>query len=123
MVVQVLARRGNGLHISDGVFGGLAAPGPPPPAFGLPVRRIGAASAAPEAAFRVFGPTCDGSDVLSGELCLPADIAEGDWIEIGQHGAYGACLRSDFNGLLPALTTTVADGPMLHTPGFPDHDI
>jgi ornithine decarboxylase len=116
LVVQVIARNGRRLYINDGVFGGLAAPGPPSPGFGLPARRIGSDGAA--AAFTVFGPTCDGSDRLNGALHLPDDIAEGDWIEIGQHGAYGACLRSNFNGLLPSSTVLVADGPLLHTPGF-----
>ena len=35
---------------------------------------------------------------MRGPFLLPADVAEGDWIEIGQLGAYGACLRTAFNG-------------------------
>ena len=48
--------------------------------------------------FTLFGPTCDSADVMRGPFLLPADVAEGDWIEIGQLGAYGACLRTAFNG-------------------------
>jgi len=40
---------------------------------------------------------------------LPADVAEGDWIEIGQLGAYGACLRTAFNGFDRARIIEVAD--------------
>ena len=29
---------------------------------------------------------------------LPDDVGEGDWIEVGQLGAYGPCLRTAFNG-------------------------
>jgi len=121
LVVQVTARDGGRLYINDGIYGGLAAPGPPPPAFGLPLRRIGV-NGSHQRQFRVFGPTCDGSDELSGLVELPADMAEGDWIEIGQHGAYGACLRSDFNGLHQSRTVAVGGPPMLHTPGYQDHE-
>ena len=35
---------------------------------------------------------------MKGPFRLPADMREGDWIELGQLGAYGACLRTGFNG-------------------------
>ena len=35
---------------------------------------------------------------MSGPFRLPADMREGDWVELGQLGAYGACLRTQFNG-------------------------
>ena len=60
-------------------------------------------------AFSFFGPTCDSADVMRGPFMLPADIAEGDWIEIGQLGAYGACLRTAFNGFDRARIVEVAD--------------
>ena len=34
---------------------------------------------------------------------------KGDWIEIGQLGAYGACLRTAFNGFDRARIVEVAD--------------
>ena len=46
---------------------------------------------------------------MQGPFLLPADIAEGDWIEIGQLGAYGACLRTAFNGFDRARIVEVAD--------------
>jgi ornithine decarboxylase len=47
---------------------------------------------------------------------LPGDIGEGDWIEIGQLGAYGTALRTAFNGFDHALVTVVADAPLLVSP-------
>ena len=96
LVVQVQARKGGDLFINDGVYGALSDAGAP--RFRFPARKLGAESGAPEVAFRFWGPTCDSADVMEGPFLLPADIAEGDWIEIGQIGAYGACLRTGFNG-------------------------
>jgi len=59
--------------------------------------------------FSFFGPTCDSADVMRGPFWLPEDIAEGDWIEIGQLGAYGACLRTGFNGFDRARVAEVRD--------------
>ncbi len=95
IVVQVQLRRGNALYINDGVFGSLSDAGPP--GFRYPSRLL-RASAAPEGHFTFFGPTCDSNDVMAGPFVLPDDVAEGDWIELSQLGAYGACLRTGFNG-------------------------
>jgi ornithine decarboxylase len=38
-------------------------------------------------------------------------------VEIGQLGAYGACLRTAFNGFDRARLVEVRDGPLLATPG------
>ncbi len=62
--------------------------------------------------FSFFGPTCDSADVMRGPFVLPADIAEGDWIEIGQLGAYGACLRTAFNGFDRARIVEVSDNTL-----------
>ena len=50
---------------------------------------------------------------------LPACVREGDWIEIGQLGAYGAALRTAFNGFDRARIVDVSDDPILTTPGYP----
>ena len=55
---------------------------------------------------------------MKGPFMLPEDIDEGDWIELGQLGAYGACLRTRFNGFDTLLTAEVADPPLLATPGY-----
>ncbi len=95
VVVQVQLRRGNALYINDGVFGSLSDAGPP--GFRYPARLL-RASAAGAQDFTFFGPTCDSNDVMAGPFVLPDDVSEGDWVEIGQLGAYGAALRTAFNG-------------------------
>lgn len=112
VVVQVQARRGDALYINDGVYGSLADAGAL--GFRYPVRCIrapGGAEVADEIGFRFFGPTCDSADAMRGPFYLPADIAEGDWIEIGQLGAYGACLRTGFNGFDRARIAEIFDAP------------
>jgi ornithine decarboxylase len=117
VVVQVQARRGNALYINDGVYGSLSDAGVP--AFRFPVRAL-RASAEPLRDFAFFGPTCDSADRMVGPFALPDDIGEGDWIEIGQLGAYGAALRTAFNGFDRAHLVEVADRPLLLTPGLDD---
>ena len=114
VVVQVQARRGDALYINDGVYGSLADAGAL--AFRYPVRCLrpkGAdMGAAPDdvlLGFSFFGPTCDSADTMRGPFHLPADIGEGDWIEIFQLGAYGACLRTGFNGFDRARIVEVSD--------------
>ena len=118
VVVQVQARRGDALYVNDGVYGALSDAGAP--GFRFPHRLIrpdGAASAVVRD-FTLFGPTCDSADVMKGPWTLPADTGEGDWIEIGQLGAYGSALRTAFNGFDRAHVTEVSDSPMLATPGY-----
>ena len=115
LVVQVQARREGMLFINDGVYGSLSDAGVP--AFRFPVRAL-RASTAPLRDFAFFGPTCDSADVMHGPFPLPADMAEGDWIEIGQLGAYGACLGSNFNGFEAPRIAAVRDRPLLETAGL-----
>jgi ornithine decarboxylase len=98
VVLQVQARRGEALYVNDGVYGSLADAGAL--GFRYPARLIrpDRAAASETVGFSLFGPTCDSADVMRGPFPLPADVREGDWIEIGQLGAYGACLRTAFNG-------------------------
>jgi ornithine decarboxylase len=49
-------------------------------------------------AFSFYGPTCDDLDHMTGPFLLPADVAAGDYIEIGMLGAYGCAMRTGFNG-------------------------
>jgi len=114
VVVQVQARRGDGLYINDGVYGSLSDAGAA--GFNYPVRLIRLSGPKPlqdEAAFSFFGPTCDSTDVMRGPFILPTDVGEGDWIEIGQLGAYGASLRTAFNGFDRARLIEVRDPPLL----------
>ncbi len=114
VVVQVQMRRGTSLYINDGVYGSLSDAGAL--GFRYPVRRMRPQAPASDAsltAFSFFGPTCDSADVMHGPFLLPDDIEEGDWIEIGQLGAYGACLRTSFNGFDRTHTVEVRDPPLL----------
>jgi ornithine decarboxylase len=114
VVAQVLLRRGDALFVNDGVYGSLSDGGAP--GFRFPVRLVrpeGPAPATESHEFTVFGPTCDSMDRLSAKVALPADVAEGDWIEIGQLGAYGACLRTAFNGFEAIRCVFVRDAAML----------
>ena len=120
VVVQVQLRRGDTLFVNDGVYGNLSDAGAL--GFRFPARRIrlGEADAdqGPLADFALFGPTCDSADRMRGPFRLPTDMREGDWVELGQLGAYGACLRTGFNGFGKSELVEVADPSMLATPGY-----
>ena len=118
VVVQVQHRRGEVLFVNDGVYGALSDAGAP--GFRFPARLIRPAgeAAADTLPFAFFGPTCDSADHMKGPFLLPADVAEGDWIELGQLGAYGGALRTGFNGFDRAMLAEVADPPLLETPGY-----
>jgi ornithine decarboxylase len=109
VVVQVQARRGDVLYVNDGVYGSLADAGGL--GFRYPVRAVrpDGVFAAETIPFALFGPTCDSADMMRGPFVLPADVSEGDWIEIGQLGAYGGCLRTAFNGFDRARIVEVED--------------
>jgi ornithine decarboxylase len=106
VVVQVQGRRGGALYINDGVFGSLSDAGAP--GFRYPARLL-RPSAQPEGGFCLWGPTCDSNDFMRGPFVLPDDTGEGDWVEIGQLGAYGAALRTAFNGFDRAQIVEVRD--------------
>lgn len=113
VVVQVLARNGTALYVNDGIYGSLSDAGRPGTRF--PVRLVDGGFRAPAAtrlAFTVFGPTCDARDRLAEPWLLPADVREGDWIEVGSIGAYGQTLRTAFNGFDQALLAEVGDEPV-----------
>lgn len=55
----------------------------------------------------VFGPTCDSVDRLPGEVPLPSDIAEGDYVIVQGMGAYSVVTNSRFNGFGELSLATV----------------
>jgi ornithine decarboxylase len=55
----------------------------------------------------VFGPTCDSVDRLPGELPLPADIAEGDFVIWQGMGSYSTVTNTRFNGFGDLQMATV----------------
>lgn len=124
VVVQVQLRRGDALYINDGIYGSLSDAGAPGFRFPCRLVRAGSVAPAPLRAFELFGPTCDSADRMRGPFVLPEDIREGDWIELGQLGAYGACLRTPFNGFDRARLVEVGDRPLLETSGLTvDHAV
>ncbi len=55
----------------------------------------------------VFGPTCDSVDRLPGEIPLPGDIAEGDFVVVQGMGAYSTVTNTRFNGFGELSMATV----------------
>jgi ornithine decarboxylase len=112
IVVQVQLRKGNQLYINDGTYGSfdemVSAK------IKLPARmvRLKGDSTASLEPFILNGPTCDSLDVLPGTFELPADIEDGDWIEIDRMGAYSNATATHFNGFYPETLVVTNDQPM-----------
>jgi ornithine decarboxylase len=111
MIVQVNKRRGEELYINDGAYGALYDAAHVEWRF--PVRALEDDLIEDEEDFAFYGPTCDDADYMKGPFRLPADIQAGDYIEIGMLGAYGAAMKTGFNGYGNAQVVTVADEPMM----------
>jgi ornithine decarboxylase len=111
MVVQVNKRRGEELYINDGAYGALYDAAHV--AWRFPVRALEDDLTGEDEDFAFYGPTCDDADYMKGPFGLPADIQAGDYIEIGMLGAYGAAMKTGFNGYGNAQVVTVQDEPMM----------
>lgn len=99
LVARVELRKGNVLYLNDGTYGGLFDAGPLlKTKYPVRAHRPDGAFTGELKAFRFAGPTCDSLDLMDGPFMLPADIKMGDWIEIGNTGAYSRSMRTDFNG-------------------------
>lgn len=111
-IVRVEARRGHALYLNDGAYGSLFDAAHT----GLiyPATRIGAETGAPLEPFEFYGPTCDSLDHMRGPFYLPRDVAAGDYLEIGQTGAYSTALRTQFNGFGAEETVILHDAPLVH---------
>ena len=55
----------------------------------------------------VFGPTCDSVDRLPGDVPLPSDLVEGDYVIFHGMGAYSTVTNSRFNGFGELMLATV----------------
>ncbi|MFM7377266.1 MAG: type III PLP-dependent enzyme, partial [Erythrobacter sp.] len=111
MIVQVNKRRDEELYINDGAYGALYDAAHV--AWRFPVRALEDDLIEEDADFAFYGPTCDDADYMKGPFRLPADIQAGDYIEIGMLGAYGAAMKTGFNGYGNAVSVTVQDEPMM----------
>ena len=63
--------------------------------------------------FNFYGPTCDSLDYMKGPFLLPNNIKEGDYIELGQLGAYALTFRTKFNGFYSNEIFELHDNPII----------
>lgn len=113
VIVRVEHRNGNMLYINDGTYGSLFDAGSSAN-FRFPVQVLRQDAAEHTTPFSFYGPTCDALDHMAGPFMLPADIAEGDYIEVGGLGAYGRSLVTQFNGFTALESIiTLEDAPLL----------
>jgi ornithine decarboxylase len=111
VLVRVEKRRGDELYINDGAYGALFDAAHVGWRFPVALMRD-EPSTVREMAFSFYGPTCDDLDHMAGPFMLPADVAAGDYIEIGMLGAYGCAMRTGFNGFGSDMREVVDDEPM-----------
>jgi ornithine decarboxylase len=115
LLVRVEARKKNMLYLNDGTYGGLFDAGFP--GFIYPCRALRIKDSAKLSSnnipFGFYGPTCDSLDSMKGPFNLPDNISEGDYIEIGQLGAYSRSIRTEFNGFNKNLQIEVCDEPLV----------
>ena len=112
-IVKVILRKKQNLYINDGTYGSLFDAGVPN--FVLPTKMIttGRIHSKKLTAFSFFGPTCDSLDYMKGPFLLPNNIKEGDYIELGQLGAYGITFRTNFNGFYSDEIFELNDKPIM----------
>ena len=111
LAANVIARRevaGDGdeqssymLYLNDGVYGNFS---------NIifdhqhPVPQILESTAAnkPLTEYSIWGPTCDGIDVITDRYFLPGRVDVGDWLFFENMGAYTKCSATRFNGFTDA---------------------
>jgi len=110
-VVEVLLRKDDRLYLNDGMYGIFwELRFHEHEAFPARAFRDGCRLDGEMKPFRLYGPTCDASDVLPGAVSLPADISVGDYIEFGSIGAYSLSGRTRFNGCYSDRIVTITGG-------------
>ena len=112
-VVRVVLRKKQKLYINDGTYGSLFDAGVPN--FIFPTRMIpnGRITSKKLTSYSLFGPTCDSIDYMKGPFVLPNNLKEGDYIEVGQLGAYSLTFRTKFNGFYSDQIFEVQDKPII----------
>ena len=121
-IVKVNLRKKQKLYINDGTYGSLFDAGVPN--FILPSKMIlnGRIQSKKLTPFNFYGPTCDSMDFMKGPFLLPNNIKEGDYIELGQLGAYGLTFRTKFNGFYSDEIFELADQPIVSLYGASGKD-
>ena len=116
MIVRVERRRDTELYINDGAYGALFDAAHVGWRFPVRVLRDEVANDVETEIemepFSFYGPTCDDMDHMEGPFELPVDMKVGDYIEIGMLGAYGAAMKTAFNGFGATEVFEVTDEPM-----------
>ena len=112
-IVKVILRKKQNLYINDGTYGSLFDAGVPNFIFPSKMITNGRIHSKKLTSFSFFGPTCDSLDYMKGPFLLPNNIREGDYIELGQLGAYGLTFRTNFNGFYSNEIFEVNDKPIM----------
>ncbi len=112
-IVKVVLRKKQRIYINDGTYGSLFDAGVLN--FVLPTRMIpnGRITSKKLTSYSLYGPTCDSADFMKGPFILPNNLKEGDYIEIGQLGAYSLTFRTKFNGFYSDKIFEVQDKPIM----------
>ena len=112
-IVKIVLRKKQKLYINDGTYGSLFDAGVPN--FVLPTRMIsnGRITSKKLTSYSFYGPTCDSIDYMKGPFVLPNNLKEGDYLEMGQLGAYSLTFRTKFNGFYSDKILEVQDKPIM----------
>ena len=112
-IVKIVLRKKQKLYINDGTYGSLFDAGVPN--FVLPARMIsnGRITSKKLTSYSFYGPTCDSIDYMKGPFVLPNNLKEGDYLEMGQLGAYSLTFRTKFNGFYSDKILEVQDKPIM----------
>lgn len=110
VLAKVELRKDDKLYLNDGTYGALFDAGQLGWRYPTRLVRLSGNTDGALKPFKFYGPTCDCLDTMPGPFLLPADIREGDWIEIQNLGGYGLCMRTNFNGFGTDLSAIV-EGP------------
>ncbi len=112
-IVRVNLRKKQKLYINDGTYGTLFDAGVPNIVYPSRIITSGRIISKKLNSFDFYGPTCDSMDYMKGPFILPNNIKEGDYIELGQLGAYGLTFRTQFNGYYSDSIYEVCDDPIM----------
>ncbi len=112
-IVRVNLRKKQKLYINDGTYGTLFDAGVPNIVYPSRIITSGRIISKKLTSFDFYGPTCDSMDYMKGPFILPNNIKEGDYIELGQLGAYGLTFRTEFNGYYSDSIYEVCDDPIM----------
>ena len=122
ILTKVELRKGKSLYLNEGSYGSMFDATHSNWPFPVKLVRDGDAAEGVEA-FSFYGPTCDSIDHMPGPFFLPADVGEGDYVEIGMMGAYGVAMTTRFNGFGDVETVVVDDAPMASLYGLAPDDL